>query len=61
MIDTTLRSYDVVLATIALLVAMGGVVGVVSSVSATLGLAGGSIPASGVLGYTLFIDPPTET
>lgn len=60
MIDVTLSSPDVVLAAIALSLVLGTVVGFTSSVSATLGLIGGSVPASGLLGYALFIDPPTS-
>lgn len=61
MIDTTLSSYDAVLAAIALSVGAGGVVSVVSSVSALLGLVGGGIPALGIVGYALFIDPPSNS
>lgn len=55
-----LSSYDAVLAVMMLPVALGTIVSVVSSVSATLGLGVGGIPALGVLGYALFIDPPAE-
>lgn len=60
MIDASLSSYDVVLAAIALSLVAGMIVGFVSSVSTTLGLAGGSVPAGGLLGYALFIDPPAD-
>lgn len=57
---SALSSYDAVLAVMMLPVAVGTIVSVVSSVSATLGLGVGGIPALGVLGYALFIDPPAE-
>lgn len=60
MIDIPLSSHDVVLAAIALSVVLGMVVSFVSSVSATLGLAGGCVPAGGLTGYALFINPPTD-
>lgn len=59
MIDVPLTSHDVVLGAIALSLLLGTVVGFLSSVSATLGLVSGGVPASGLLGYALFIDPPT--
>lgn len=60
MISASLSSYDAVLAGMVLPVAVGSIVSVVSSVSATFGLGVGGIPALGVLGYALFIDPPGD-
>lgn len=60
MIDASLSTYDAVLAVMMLPVALGSVLSVVSSISATLGMGIGGIPALGVLGYALFIDPPGE-
>jgi hypothetical protein len=61
MTDVSLATADLVLVAIGVSLALGIAVSAVSSVSAMLGLAGGSVPASGLLSYALFIDPPSET
>jgi hypothetical protein len=61
MIDAPLTTADVVLAAIGVSLVLGIAVSVVSSVSAMLGLAGASVPASGLLGYALFINPPSRS
>jgi hypothetical protein len=61
MTDAPLTTADVVLAAIGVSLVLGVAVSVVSSVSAMLGLVGASVPASGLLGYALFINPPSST
>jgi hypothetical protein len=58
--DASMRP-DLVLAAIPLLLAAGAGAAVVTSLSLMLGLASGSLPASGMVGYALFVDPPDET
>ncbi|MFC5972243.1 hypothetical protein ACFPYI_12955 [Halomarina salina] len=50
--------HDVVLAAIPLTLVLGACAAVVSSLSLVFGLAGGSLPATGMVGYALFVDPP---
>lgn len=57
----SLATADIVLAAIGVSLVLGITVSAVSSVSMFLGLVGGSVPASGLLSYALFIDPPSET
>lgn len=55
--DASVR-HDVVLATIPLLLVCGAGAAIVTSLSLIFGLAGGSLPATGMVGYALFVDPP---
>ncbi|MFC6837779.1 hypothetical protein [Halomarina ordinaria] len=56
--ETAPTRYDALLAAMPVALAVGGVAGAVLSVPFVVGLAGGSLPASGLLGYALFVDPP---
>jgi hypothetical protein len=50
--------YDLLLAMIALPVALAGVVGAVTTLAMSTALAAGSVPASGGIGYALFVEQP---
>jgi len=50
---------DAVLAAIPLSFVLAGAVGLAASVPLLAALAGGSLPAGGMLGYALFVDPPS--
>ncbi|MWG33700.1 hypothetical protein [Halomarina oriensis] len=52
--------HDLVLAAIPLVLVLGTGAAVVTSLSLMFGLAGGSLPATGMVGYALFVDPPDE-
>ena len=52
--------HDVVLAAIPLALVIGAGAAVAFSLSLVFGLAGGSLPATGMVGYALFVDPPDE-
>lgn len=56
--DASIGVYDLLLVVMPLSLALGGISSLVFSVSAAVGLAGGSIPAGGAVGYALFVDPP---
>ncbi|GAB3679646.1 hypothetical protein GCM10028857_01310 [Salinarchaeum chitinilyticum] len=51
--------YDLLLAVIALPVAIAGVLGAVSTLAMSTALAAGSVPATGGIGYALFVEEPT--
>lgn len=52
--------HDVVLAAIPLTLALGACAAVALSLSLVFGLAGASLPATGLVGYALFVDPPDD-
>ena len=52
--------YDLLLAVIALPVALAGVLGAVSTLAMSTALAVGSVPATGGVGYALFVEQPTQ-
>jgi hypothetical protein len=52
--------HDFVLAAIPLALVLGTGAAVVTSLSLMFGLAGGSLSATGMVGYALFVDPPEE-
>lgn len=56
--DAPLGLYDLLLVLMPVSLALGGLSSLVFSVSAAVGMAGGSIPAGGAVGYALFVDPP---
>lgn len=58
--NASIGVYDLLLVVMPLSLALGGISSLVFSVSAAVGLAGGSIPASGAVGYALFVDPPGQ-
>ncbi|MEF8888091.1 MAG: hypothetical protein V5A30_09810 [Haloarculaceae archaeon] len=53
-----LSRYDLVLATIALVMALAGVAGALTSLAMSTALAAGSVPAGGTVGYALFVATP---
>jgi hypothetical protein len=57
----SLGLYDLLLIVVPLSLLLGGLASVVLSVSVAVGMLGGSIPASGAIGYVLFVDPPENT
>lgn len=59
MTDPSPTSHDVVLAAMPLSLVVGLVVSFALSLPAIHGVVGGCVPASGVLGYALFVDPPS--
>ena len=59
--DGSLTRHDLLLATIALSLAVAGIVGLVLPVGMSLALGAGSVPATGSMGYALFYRPPVET
>ena len=59
MIDT-LSTADLVLASIALVMAVAAFGAVATSVRVAVAMAAGSIPATGSIGYALFYNPPTD-
>jgi hypothetical protein len=61
MTDHSPTTHDMVLVTIGVSLVLGIAVSAISSVSAIYGLAAGSIPAGGLLGYALFINPPSRS
>ncbi|MFD1513606.1 hypothetical protein [Halomarina rubra] len=50
--------HDLVLTAIPLMLVLGAGAAVATSLSLIFGLAGGGLPASGMVGYALFVDPP---
>jgi hypothetical protein len=52
--------HDLVLAAIPLALVFGAGAAIVTSLSLMFGLAGGSLPATGMVGYALFVDPPEQ-
>ncbi|MFC7153877.1 hypothetical protein ACFQPA_00210 [Halomarina halobia] len=52
--------YDALLAAVAVALAVGGLVGFAFAIPVAVGLAIGSVPATGLVGYALFVDPPRE-
>lgn len=52
--------YDLLLAAIGIPVAVGALLGAVTSVAMSTALAAGSVPASGGVGYAIVAAPPTE-
>jgi len=59
-VQRSVSKYDFLLAAIALPVAIAGVLGAVSTLAMSTALAAGSVPASGGIGYALFVEQPTE-
>lgn len=53
--------YDLQLALIALPLAIAGLLGAVSSLAMSTALAMGSVPASGSVGYALFVERPPSS
>ena len=56
----TLSTADLVLVSIALVMAVAAFGAVATSVSVAVAMAAGSIPATGSIGYALFYNPPTD-
>jgi len=59
-VQRSVSRYDLLLAMIALPVAIAGVLGAVSTLAMSTALAVGSVPATGGIGYALFVEQPTE-
>jgi hypothetical protein len=58
--ERSLSRYDLSLAAIALSLVTGSLVGALSPVGMAVALAGGSVPATGTVGYALFYRPPVS-
>lgn len=59
--DASLGLYDFLLVVMPVSIVLGGLASFVFSMSMAAGMLGGSIPASGAIGYALFVDPPEES
>ncbi|MDS0282228.1 hypothetical protein [Haloarcula onubensis] len=56
----SLSPADLVLASIAIVMALAAFGAVATSLSVAVAMAAGSIPATGSIGYALFYNPPTD-